>query len=305
MLHKRFGKLPWPDVLDARGRSGRLWAFRVSPGLASATVAHRGLLEKDPGAAALFLQGRAASNPARCSGSLLSRQRFGRSPTAAQKRSIAASAAAALGRYVQSPRRRTRRKRLRRLRAADGSSRCELSYRGLDVRVMPPNSYGVYMLLQLAALADADFSGLGATAPERYAALIAAAKSAFAAGDKSVADPAVVGRWRSIGLSQAGIEELRRDFRERLGRTASNRGGTSVIADGRRARQCRGDRPERVPGLRLRRGRSRDWHPDERPHARLYPGKRPPEHGRSREAAGPHAQPGHDLRQERRFATCC
>src|SRR5690606_14388627 len=64
------------------------------------------------------------------------------------------------------------------------------AYRGHEVRVMPPNSYGLYLLLQLMALeAQAEGDDQGLDAPARYAKLIRAARAAFAVGARAVADP--------------------------------------------------------------------------------------------------------------------
>ena len=114
----------------------------------------RALLEKDPGASAIFLQD-GAGKP----GAI-----FRQPALAATLEQIAQGgakafyrgrAAESIGRYVQS--------RGGALAASDFAA-CtakwveplRLSYRGLDVCVMPPNSFGLYMLLQLAALSDAD-----------------------------------------------------------------------------------------------------------------------------------------------------
>lgn len=225
-LHQRFGKIAWSKIfsraIDLAG-SG----FPTSPGLASATIAHRSLLERDPGATKLFLE----------NGPLRAGVLFRQPALAATLQSIAdvgangfyrGATAASVCHYIQSQ---------GGVLAKSDFAGClpdwvqplELAYRGIDVRVMPPNSYGLFMLLQLAALSDVDFSKLGPTAPERYAALIAAAKAAFAAGDDCVADPAIVGTDIPRALSKTGIEDLRNDFRLRLGSALPNRGGTTVI----------------------------------------------------------------------------
>jgi gamma-glutamyltranspeptidase/glutathione hydrolase len=94
---------------------------------------------------------------------------------------------------------------------------------------MPPNSYGIYMLLQLATLADVDFSKLGPEAPERYAALIAASQAAFEAGDRYVADPRSAPRSDPL-LEADGLSKLRKDFHARAGGAPANRGGTAVVS---------------------------------------------------------------------------
>ncbi len=227
MLHQRFGKLPWNELF-ARAIEYAGQGFPASPGLVAQTKGHRALLEKDPGASAMFLQ-----NGATRPGAI-----FRQPALAATLEQIAqggapayyrGAAAESIGRYVQS--------RGGALAASDFAA-CKpewvdplrLRYRDLDVCVMPPNSYGLYMLLQLAGLSEVDFSKLATDSPERYAALIAAARAAFAAGDRSVADPSVVGSGLPAPLSDEGLKTLRTDFRRRAGPAVPNRGGTTVIA---------------------------------------------------------------------------
>jgi gamma-glutamyltranspeptidase len=225
-LHSRFGRLPWRDLL-ARAIELADRGFPASPGLAAATATYRVLLEQDPGATQLFLR----------NGPLKPGMLFRQPQLAATLDGLAhggaqafyrGAAAASVARYVRS-------------RggwldaddfagcAADWVDPIEAGYRGLRVRVMPPNAYGLFMLLQLIALDDIDLANVKANAPERYAALIAAAHTAFAAGDKHVADPSVAAPLDTI-LSDRGIAAVRADFRKRLGRAPSNRGGTAVVA---------------------------------------------------------------------------
>ncbi len=65
------------------------------------------------------------------------------------------------------------------------------SYRGLEVRVMPPNSYGVLMLMQLNALGDLTSADLHGPDADRLARLMAAARAAFDEGIPYICDPAV------------------------------------------------------------------------------------------------------------------
>ena len=65
----------------------------------------------------------------------------------------------------------------------------ESSYRGLAIRVMPPNSYGVLMLMQLNALDGVDPAELNGDEGGRLACLMRAQRAAFAAGQKYIADP--------------------------------------------------------------------------------------------------------------------
>ena len=65
------------------------------------------------------------------------------------------------------------------------------SYRGLEVRVMPPNSYGVLMLMQLNAVAGLKPADLNGPDADRLAYLMAAARAAFPEGTKYICDPRI------------------------------------------------------------------------------------------------------------------
>jgi gamma-glutamyltranspeptidase / glutathione hydrolase len=64
------------------------------------------------------------------------------------------------------------------------------TYRGYQVLVPPPNSYGLLLLLQLKNLADHDLPGLGHNTPECVALQVRAKEEAWRAGQAWLADPA-------------------------------------------------------------------------------------------------------------------
>jgi gamma-glutamyltranspeptidase/glutathione hydrolase len=226
-LHQKFGRLPW----HANFQRAILLAedgFPASPGLAGATTSLRSLLERDPGCAEIFL----------ANGALKPGAPFRQPALAATLRQLAQTgaagfykghAAASIAHYVQS-----RGGWL----AEDDFTHCtsewvepiECAYRDLRVQVMPPNSYGLFMLLQLSVLDSIDLKGAAPDSVERYRALIAAAQAAFARGDRFVADPDVLDRGPSPALSGESLEALRRDFRDRAGAAPANRGGTAVVS---------------------------------------------------------------------------
>jgi gamma-glutamyltranspeptidase/glutathione hydrolase len=225
-LHQRFGRKPWARVLE-RAIDLAKHGFPASPGLASATHAHRELLAKDPGAKQLFLE----------NGPLTAGGLFRQPALAATLAKIAeqgssgfyqGKVAQSLAGYLRSQGGAVAEDDLRACKP-EWVKPLTLPYRGLDVRVMPPNSFGLYMLLQLAALSDIDLSSRQPTSPARYAALIAAARAAFAAGDRCVADPEVAGAAYLDILSDAGLAAIRQDFHDRLGCGKKNLGGTTVI----------------------------------------------------------------------------
>ena len=64
------------------------------------------------------------------------------------------------------------------------------TYRGYQVFVPPPNSYGLLLLLQLKHLADHDLTALGHNTPEYVALQVRAKEEAWRAGQSWLADPA-------------------------------------------------------------------------------------------------------------------
>jgi gamma-glutamyltranspeptidase len=226
-LHGRFGKLAWRRVLS---RAHRLAAdgFPASAGLASATNANRALLAKDPGAASVFLDGSADREG----------QLFRQPALATVLDELMSGGAAAfykggpaesLSAYLQS--------RGGWLSAADMAAYepewaepLTTDYRGLTVAVAPPNSFGLFMLLQLGILDRFEPLAGDAVTARRYDLLIDAARIAFAVGDLCVADPRSGVEPVSGLLSGEGREKLLQAFRARKAASPSNRSGTSVIS---------------------------------------------------------------------------
>lgn len=64
-------------------------------------------------------------------------------------------------------------------------------YRDLDVHVMPPNSYGILMLMQLNAIDHLPREAFTGSDPDRLAYLMAAARVAFDEGKPFICDPRV------------------------------------------------------------------------------------------------------------------
>ena len=65
------------------------------------------------------------------------------------------------------------------------------TYRDIDVHVMPPNSYGILMLMQLNGIADLPSEAFQGHDADRLAYLMAAARAAFDEGVPYICDPAV------------------------------------------------------------------------------------------------------------------
>ena len=66
-----------------------------------------------------------------------------------------------------------------------------VGYRGVDLHELPPNNHGIVALILLKMLAKMGKLSSSPTAPERYHAMMEAARLAYAMRDRFVADPAM------------------------------------------------------------------------------------------------------------------
>ena len=187
-LHQKHGKIPWKDLFaDAIDLAEN--GHPVSRILTSALrlFDHVG---KDPGCAALYMPRGVPMNP----GDIV------KQPALAETiRDIAENGsstyyegriAEALGQYSQD--------NGGLLSAADFEGyepewvdTINTDYRDLDVHVMPPNSYGILMLMQLNAIKELPEAALTARDEDRLAYLMTAARAAFDEGIPYICDPAV------------------------------------------------------------------------------------------------------------------
>jgi len=228
-LHRKFGRLPWKDLfapaIDLAGRGHPL--SRV---LAAGLRLFHDDVKADPGLSALYMPGGAA----------LKAGDFVRQPALAETLAeIADKGSAAyyegriarsIGDYAQ--------KRGGVLAASDFAGYrpdwvepLETTYRGLAVRVMPPNSYGLLMLMQLNALSGIDGAELrDASDARRLTYLMAAARASFAEGEKFIADPRATPVPIADLLGGAMTAKLQAAVRGlRDGRAGAAASGTSCI----------------------------------------------------------------------------
>ncbi len=233
-MHQRYGKLPWAELFaDAAALAE---AHPLSRVLAGALHLFREDIEGDPGCREIYYPG----GEALLAGAIVRQPALARTVGLIADggsaafyegeiaRSIAASAQAQGG-----------------VATAEDfagyepewAEPLESGYRGLSVRVMPPNSYGVLMLMQLNALDGIDPAELGGDEARRLACLMRAQRAAFAAGRKHIADPrtdpAPVDRLLSGETTRALRDEVR-EAAEPAPAMAHPAGGTSCIciADG-------------------------------------------------------------------------
>jgi len=219
-LHERFGRLQWRDLFHRAIEAAEV-GFPLSDDVANGISASHGVLARDPGCSAILL----------ANGGVRAGETF-RQPALAQTlRAIANDGADAfyegdiarsISAYVAG--------RGGALTVADFAAASvewveplRLGYHGVDVRVLPPNSYGLYLLLQLRLLDQAAPQWDDIDDAERLRTLIGAAQKAFAAGDRWVADPVVAPRSK-----QPDIEDVLTQGES--GGSMKNPGGTSVVS---------------------------------------------------------------------------
>jgi gamma-glutamyltranspeptidase len=188
VMHARFGRLPWKDLFQSAIELAQ--GHPVSKVLAERLPENREALAADPGCAALYLpQGRPVAI-----GEVL------RQPALATSlRAIAAEGADEF--YCGDLARRIARFQEERgglIRASDLAAYAPLwvepiatDYRGHRVEVMPPNSYGILLLMQLNGLAGLDSETLTKSIARRLGYQISAMYAAFE-GVPFIADPQAV-----------------------------------------------------------------------------------------------------------------
>lgn len=186
VMHRRFGRKPWrelfKDAIDAAD------AHTVSHVLATRIAAHRKELEADPGCSAVYLPN---GKPIGVGETL--RQ----AALAATLRAVADKGADAFyrgdtARHVDA----YMRERGGLMRAEDLAAYAPIwvepmatEYRGHRVTVMPPNSYGGLLLMQLNGLAAIDSAMLAGDAAKRVGWQMSAMKMAFHLGVPLIGDP--------------------------------------------------------------------------------------------------------------------
>jgi gamma-glutamyltranspeptidase len=226
VMHARFGRLPWKDLFDPAIELAE--GHPVSKVLAERLPESRDALAADPGCAALYLPyGRPVGI-----GEVLRQPALAASLAAIAMQGAdelyCGDLAARIAHFQE--------ERGGLIRASDLAAYAPLwveaiatDYRGHRVEVMPPNSYGVLLLMQLNGLAALDSETLTQSVARRLGYQISAMHAAFK-GVPLIADPQAIpdaierllapemtAAMRSAVLSGAG------------GQKVADRGGTSCL----------------------------------------------------------------------------
>jgi len=206
-LHRRFGRLPW-RMLFPRAIELAQQGVPVASELAGAMRRLREPLMRDPGCRALFLQdgqpwqyGERLVQPALAS-------TFDTLAAEGARALYEGDIGATLCRGIQAAGGVLDREDLAEYRP-DWVAPLEYVYRGHAVRVMPPNSWGVFMLMQLAALDGVAFGDRPRGSSDRFDPLIRAARASFSIGSRFVADPRDVADALPKALSASTVQALR------------------------------------------------------------------------------------------------
>lgn len=224
--HARFGKLPWRHLFR-RAIAHASEGFPLSDDVARSIQANRALLQTDAACAQTFLQ----------DGGLAAGGLFRQEALGATLKRIAEEGAdaffegrvsAAISACIQN--------RGGVMSSNDFAAvRCEwveplvARYRGRTLAVMPPNSYGLLLLLQMKLLERAHIDWKTVTDDERLAALLGAWSRAYAAGRDSIADPSPT----TAKVDVDALAERAAQLPETI-KSAPNPGGTAVVAVGDR-----------------------------------------------------------------------
>jgi gamma-glutamyltranspeptidase/glutathione hydrolase len=187
-MHRRFGSLPWKNLFDRAIELAE--GHPVSKVLAERLPESRAALAADPGCAAIYLpDGRPIG-----AGELLRQAALGATLGAIATHGAEEFYAGELARRAA----RFHEEHGGLIRTSDLAAFEPLwvepiatDYRGHQVEVMPPNSYGVLLLLQLNALAGLDRETLTRSLAQRLAYQIRAIQAAFA-GVPLIADPRAI-----------------------------------------------------------------------------------------------------------------
>jgi gamma-glutamyltranspeptidase len=188
VMHARFGRLPWKSLFDPAIELAQ--GHPVSKVLAERLPENRDALAADPGCAALYLpQGRPV-----VVGDVLRQPALAASLEAIAEQGADEFYCGDLARRIA----RHQEERGGLIRASDLSAYAPLwvepvasDYRGHRVEVMPPNSYGILLLMQLNGLAALDSETLTRSVAQRLGYQISAMYAAFE-GVPLIADPCAI-----------------------------------------------------------------------------------------------------------------
>ncbi len=230
-LYHKSGKLPWSSLFDAAIEFAE--SAPIAAVLAERIEAHREQILADPGSRQIFLRDDAPIE----NGELFRQAALARTLRAIADRGADEFYIGDTARMIAS----CFAKCGGLLTASDLAAYqpqwvdpIDTTYRGHKVAVMPPNSYGVLLLMQLNGLSAIPSEDLAKRVPYRMACQIAAMQEAFRQGVDMIADPArCEGSVAKLLSEPATLDMQNAVLATASGPSVPNRGGTSclLIAD--------------------------------------------------------------------------
>lgn len=222
-LHERFGRLPWRRLLEPSVRAAAR-GVPTSRTFAATLVEYSAQLEAEPTLSALFLPGGAPAPE----GAIIRQEALAATLDEIAREGADTYYSARIARTLTEAVRRRGGLLTKQDLAAfkpEWVEPIETRFRDHTVHVVPPNSYGILLLLQLKALEElgAAFDTASLGSAERLKYLIGAAKAAFQAGQHRIADS----RFADVPTSELLSRPLAPDTAPK---TATDRGGTAVIS---------------------------------------------------------------------------
>jgi gamma-glutamyltranspeptidase/glutathione hydrolase len=222
--HERFGKLPW-ESLFTRAIEHAAEGFSLSNDVARAIQLNNALLQSDPGCADVFLR-----NGGLRAGELFRQPELAKTLETIASRGIAGFCEGwvpeALARCVVARGGGFRAEDFHAL-STEWVEPLAIQHGGLTVEVMPPNSVGLFLLLQLRLLARAGIDWMRVGDVDRLAALMLATERTLKAARPWIADPRSSARVRrpDIEALVAAAESI-----PQPAPLPPNPGGTSIIS---------------------------------------------------------------------------
>jgi gamma-glutamyltranspeptidase len=222
-LHERFGRLPWRRLLEPSVRAAAR-GVPTSQAFASTLVEYRAQLEAESSLSALFLPGGAPAPE----GAIIQQEALAATLDEIAQKGAGAYYGGRIARALADAVRHRGGLLTEQDLAAFKPEWVEpiaTHFRGHMVYAVPPNSYGILLLLQLKALEElgAEYEAAPLGSAERLKHLIGVAKAAFQAGQNHIADPHFAAVPTSELLSRSLVPDATPKMR-------TDRGGTAVVS---------------------------------------------------------------------------
>ncbi len=222
-LHERFGRLPWASLIEPAAEIAAE-GFPVSRTFSATLEEYKASLSREPSLANDLLPDGAALRE----GAILRQTALSRTLlTVAHEGPRGFYEGAIAKALTDSVRRRGGALELSDLAnfIPEWTQPLSIAWRGHEIAVVPPNSYGLLLLLQMKVLGSVEkaLAAAGPASPERLKLLVGAGKASFQAAERWIADP----RFVDIPVEKLLHDTLAPDLAPE---PRAGRGGTAVVS---------------------------------------------------------------------------